>query len=214
MTLAEIQAWLEEHKADQDVLSYLAGLSKVTPEGAKAYLETDEGKKLIKPIVDKAVTQGIETWKANNLDRLVEELHDKKFPAEDERDKRLREIEAKLEASERNAKRKELIAYAIKTATEKGLPVGVIERFVGDDETATAANIDEFEQIYRDSVTAEVEKRFKAGGGKPPAGGDPKPKDEPNPWKRESFNLTRQGQIMREDPERAKRLMDEAKVSK
>lgn len=45
-------------------------------------------------------------------------------------------------------------------------------------------------------------------------GNPPKDKSGPtpkNPWSKEHFNLTEQGRILREDPERAKILMEEAK---
>lgn len=45
--------------------------------------------------------------------------------------------------------------------------------------------------------------------GNPPRDkGGPTPK---NPWAKETFNLTEQGRILREDPEKAKLLMEEAK---
>lgn len=47
------------------------------------------------------------------------------------------------------------------------------------------------------------------GGSK---GGGPKPEQEPlNPWSKEHFNLTLQGKMLREDPERAARLREAAK---
>jgi flagellar motility protein MotE (MotC chaperone) len=212
MTLAEIMAWLEEHKAEQEVKDYLAGLAKLTPEGVKSFIENDDGKKLIKPIVDKAVTQGIDTWKTNNLDKLVDELHNKKYPPEDDRDKELREVKERLQRIETEKTRESLKATAIKKAVEKGLPVDIIDKFIGDDETATLANIDILEQAFTASVNTAVEKRFKNGGGNPPTEDKPEVKDKGNPWKKETFNLTEQGRILREDPEKAKRLMSEAGI--
>jgi hypothetical protein len=212
MTLAELRAWLEEHKADPDVIAYLAGLSKVTVEGVTTFLATEEGKRLLQPITDRAVTQGIETFKTNNLDRLVKEEHDKRFPPEDDRDKRLRDIETELAQTKLEAQREKMLAKAIKAATEKGLPVSIIDRFVGDDDAATDTHIAALEASFKAAVEAEVDKRFKAGGRQRPDEKKPDDEGDKNPWKKDSLNFTEQGRITREDPEKAKRLKAEAGV--
>ena len=51
----------------------------------------------------------------------------------------------------------------------------------------------------------DLKGRMPEGTGKPP-------KEIPNPWKKESFNLTKQGQILKTDPELAAKLMAEAGV--
>jgi DNA repair exonuclease SbcCD ATPase subunit len=49
----------------------------------------------------------------------------------------------------------------------------------------------------------------KVGGGtNPPGAGDP----EANPWKKDSWNLTQQGKILREDPAKATRMKAEAGI--
>lgn len=51
----------------------------------------------------------------------------------------------------------------------------------------------------------DLKGRMPEGTGKPP-------KEIPNPWKKESFNLTKQGHILKTDPELAAKLMAEAGV--
>lgn len=51
--------------------------------------------------------------------------------------------------------------------------------------------------------------RFK--GSKPPEGGGGKPNGKINPWKKETWNLTEQGRIYRDDPELAAQLKAAAK---
>jgi hypothetical protein len=51
----------------------------------------------------------------------------------------------------------------------------------------------------------ELKGRVPEGTGKPP-------KEVPNPWKKESFNLTKQGHILKTDPELAVKLKAEAGV--
>ena len=48
-----------------------------------------------------------------------------------------------------------------------------------------------------------------SGGGNPPGGGGNFPPKD-NPWKSETFNLTKQGQVLKTDPALAQKLMQEA----
>ncbi len=214
LTFAELKAALEgDLKGDKETMSYLAGLFPVTAESAKAFLETDEGKRLLQPMLDSYHSKGLETWKTNNLDRLVSELHDKKFPPEDEKDKALRDMRKELDDIKRDKIRSDLMASAMKTATEKGLPVGVIGHFIGEDEETTNANLSAFEAAFNATVEAKVNTVFKERGIEPKKGGDPDPdKNKPNPWKKETENLTEQGRILRADPEKAAKLKAEAGV--
>ncbi len=219
MTFAEIKAWLDEHADDQEVKDYQAGFTKQTPltlSGVRNYLEsTDEGKELLTRLTDRAVTNAIETWKTKNLERLVKEYHDKQYPAEDERDRRIRELEDKVNKSERDRERERIRNAAIIKMGEKGLPVEFVDRFIGDDEATTNTYIDEFEAEFKAQIDAivesEVERRFKDAGKDPHKRDLPNAQEE-NPWKQDSWNLTKQGQITRDDPEKAKKLKAEAGI--
>jgi hypothetical protein len=205
MTLAEIQAWLKEHEAEAEVKNYLAGLTKVTPEGVTAYLSTDDGKKFIQPTLDAYFSKGLETWKTNNLDKLVNEKYEREHPAEDERDKQIRELTNRLDSADREKARANLRANAITKATSKGLPIEIIDYVIGEDEATTESNLTRFETAFTTAVNAKVEERFKSGGGNPKPPGTP-PAADTNPWAKEHWNLTRQGQILRDDPAKAAQL--------
>jgi hypothetical protein len=213
--LEKIIALLKEQEGAEGMVDYLKGLKLLTPEGVREYLETPEGLRLIQPKLDKYYTTGLETWKANNLDKLVEELHNKKYPPKDEREKEIEELRIRLDKADRERERERLRNAALAKMVEKKLPVELIDRFIGEDDATTSAYIEEFEKIYTETVKAqvdaEVEKRFKENGrGKP---GDDKPdRNEVNPWKKETFNLTLQGQIVKSDPEKAARLKAEAGI--
>lgn len=64
MTLEEIRAFLEEHKDDEEVKTFLAGLSPakaITAEDVLAFIATEEGKLVIQPTLDQAVTKAVKT---------------------------------------------------------------------------------------------------------------------------------------------------------
>lgn len=209
MTLEELRQFLEENKGNQEVQSYLKGLY-LTPEGVKTFLDTEEGRKILQPRLDSHFTKGLETWKEKTLPNLIEEEIKKKFPDETEEQKRLRKLEEEL-AKERQARIKsELVNKATTFATQKGLPVELVSYFVGQDEETTINNLTALENIWQQSIQKAVEDKFKDNG-RVPNPGSPGGTAQTNPWKKESFNLTEQGRILRENPELAKQMMAQAK---
>ena len=210
MTLEEIKKFLEENKDTEEVKSYLAGLSKPTPEGVKGYLDTEEGKKILQPRLDAYFTKGLETWKEKTLPTLLDEEIKKKFPGETEEQKRLRKLEEEL-AQERQARLKsELVNKATTLATQKELPVELVSYFVGQDEDTTVSNLTAVENIWQQHLQKAVEEKFKENGRiLPNTGGEGN--GQINPWKRETFNLTEQGRLLRDNPELAKQLQAQAK---
>lgn len=210
MTLEEIKAYLEANKDTEEVKNYLAGLSKPTPEGVAAFLESPDGKKLLQPKLDQHFTKGLETWKSNNLSGLLDEEIKKKFPGETEEQKRLRNLEDEL-AKERQARVKsELHNKATTLATQKGLPVDLAAYFVGQDEDTTVNNLTALENIWQQNIQKAVEEKFKESGRAPNSGGGGG-SGQTNPWKKDTFNLTEQGRIIRENPELARQLQAQAK---
>ena len=209
MTLEELKKFLEENKDNQEVQNYLRGLI-MTPEGVNAFLDTEAGRKLLQPKLDQHFTKGLETWKEKTLPTLLEEEIKKRFPAETEEQKRLRKLEEEL-AKERQARVKsELINKATTLATQKGLPVELVAYFVGQDEESTTNNLTALENIWQQHLQKAVEEKFKESGRTPnPGGGGGS--GQINPWKKETFNLTEQGRLLRENPELARQLMAQAK---
>jgi hypothetical protein len=171
MDLNEIKTWLNEHKTDSDVSAYLGELSAVDATKAQAFLDTDEGKKVIQPRLDQHFTKGLETWKSNNLSSLIEEevkkRNPQKSPAELEVEKLRKEIE-----DERKARNHEsLVNKALKVADEKHLPKDVLNFFIGQDEETTTANLGKLEETFSKAVQAGVDAKFKAGGRQVHSGG-------------------------------------------
>ncbi len=209
MTLEELRAFIEANKDNQEVQTYLKGLY-LTPEGVTAYLNTEDGKKILQPKLDAHFTKGLETWKEKTFPSLLDEEIKKKFPGETEDQKRMRKLEEDL-AHERQARVKsELQNKATTIATQKGLPVDLVAYFVGQDEESTTNNLTALENIWQQNIQKAVEEKFKESGRAPNAGGGGT-EAKINPWKKETFNLTEQGRILRDNPELAKQLQAQAK---
>ncbi|MCR1833140.1 DUF4355 domain-containing protein [Oceanobacillus caeni] len=148
MNLEEVKQYLEVNKEQEDVKAYIEGLSQVTPDGVKTFLETDEGKKLLQPRMDSYFTKGLETWKGNNLQRLIDEEVAKLNPQETSEQKRIRELEAKIEKAELARTREALKNKALSTLSEKKLPTFLVDQLVGNDEESTNEKLSQFEEVW------------------------------------------------------------------
>ncbi|MEG0078208.1 DUF4355 domain-containing protein [Enterococcus sp.] len=112
---------------------------------------------------------------------------------------------------------RELRAQVTVQLTEDNLPVELTDLLNFSD--ADSCN-DSYQKVkdafakasgsFDEAVQAEVNKRL-ANSADQPLGNGQSAVNNNNPWSKESFNLTEQGRILTEDPERAKLLMQQAK---
>ena len=119
---------------------------------------------------DKHHSTALETWKANNLEGLVEaevkKLNPDKSPAELE----LEKLRKQFEDSEKARTREILKNKALEVASEKGLPKGVLDFFIADNEENTLANLTTLETEVQAAIQAGVDAKFKANGRNPLGG--------------------------------------------
>lgn len=168
----EVKEYFEKNKDDETVKGYVKGF--VSLDGVKSFLETDEnGKKYLGSYADSRVTQGIETFKQNNLQKLVEDELLKRSPSTDPKDLKLQELQNKFEALEKEKARESLMNKGLKLATEKKLPVDLVSFFLGQDEEGTVNNLSSLEKSLQ-AYTQGLRESILAGGSHtPPAGGSP-----------------------------------------
>lgn len=121
--------------------------------------------------------------------------------AEYERKKR----EEELAAREVEITRRELRAQALEQLAEKGLPKQLADILVYTDADSTNTSLEAVEKAFTAAVESGINERLK-GNGAPGGGNGSKVTGQVNPWKKETFNLTEQGRILRENPELAKQL--------
>nr|MDH3092729.1 DUF4355 domain-containing protein [Bacillus velezensis] len=165
-TLEDVKKFLEENKENEDVKSYLNELSAVSADKVNGFLDTEEGKRLIQPRLDSHFTKGLDTWKANNLDALVDAKVKELYPEETEEQKRIRKLEKELKDQKTVAQREKLLNKAVSYASEKQLPadVDVVGFFVGEDEESTMKNLGAFEEKYNAALQKAIESKFQENG--------------------------------------------------
>lgn len=205
MDITEIQAYLDTNKDTPEVQSYIGGL--ITSDRVNAFLNGDEGKKLLQPKLDTYHSKGLESWKTNNLDNLVSAKVKELYPDADPKDVALAEMKAEIAKMKTDGLHKELTISTSKLMQEKKLPIELVDFLIGSDEATTAINLSKLEKVFSTHIEAVVAERLKGGYVPPTGSGAPTTK---NPWSKESFNLTEQGKLMIENPTLASQYMAQA----
>jgi len=171
MTLEEVKMYIEENKGSDEVKAYLQGL--VSVEGVQTFLsQNEDAKRWLDSEKDKHLNKGLDTWKANNLQKEIDKKISELYPEETEEKKQLRELNAKIVNMEQEKQREVLKNKALTIAADKKLPINkVIDLVLGSDEESTVSNISRFEEILSSSVQTAVEERLKSSGYTPPNSG-------------------------------------------
>ena len=128
MDIKEIRSYLAENRDKDEVKSFIAEFEKPpTVENVTKFLKTDEGEKLLQPIVDRRVTGALKTAEEpggsfeKKLTAALEEQRNKLNPKETETDKQLRLIQKELAESKAKAAQAELNSAMIAEAQKIGV---------------------------------------------------------------------------------------------
>ena len=131
-------------------------LATVTKDNVGEFIEKND---IFKSYRDSFYTKGLETWKANNLKKLVDEEIAKVNPQETPEQKKIRELEQRLNEEAAARKKETLKNQAIKKLTEKGLPVDLADYLIGQDEETTDQALTTYEKAlenFKKSVTEGI----------------------------------------------------------
>lgn len=174
MELKDVKEYLEQQKENQEVKAYLQDLSKIDVARMQTEIESNQDiKSWLDSEKDKHFNKGLDTWKNNNLQKLIDDAISKANPAETPEQKQIRELTERLNKKEAEEKRQILMNKALLKADEKKLPKEIVSYFLGDDEEQTDQNLTKLEEIFNQHITSAVEERLK-GGYKPPKNDDSK----------------------------------------
>ncbi|OCZ49569.1 DUF4355 domain-containing protein [Dehalobacter sp. TeCB1] len=176
MTFEEVKEFLKSEAGKaSEVTAYLQGLNPLTVARVQEYIDkTPEGKSWADSVKDKHLQKGLETWKVNNLEALLIDEIKKRFPEKDEKELEVEKLRAEIEKMKHEKQRESLTNKAIKIATEKSLPIELVDFFIGADEQTTVSNVKVFEDTFSQYVQKTVEQRLKGDGYVPPKDNDGK----------------------------------------
>ena len=158
----EIKAEVEESKAA------LINKENLTLEELKNIINENEGfKAWLSSEKDRHFSTSLNTWKENNLSKEVEKEISKRYPAETEEQKKLRDLELKLQAMEQESKMKELKANTMRVINDKQLDSEILDFVLSDNEETTIANIDKFEGLVERLANKRLEEKYKTANTTP-----------------------------------------------
>ncbi|WP_433958852.1 DUF4355 domain-containing protein [Cytobacillus horneckiae] len=165
VNLDVVKKFLTDNKDKDEVKVYLSGLNPITVDGVQKFLrESADGKSWLDSEKDKHSGKSLETWKANNLQKLIDDEVAKQNPSKSPEQIKIEELTKKIEDAEKARNRESLVNKALKVAKEKNLPDGIIDFFIAEDEDGTTANLSKLEEEYNKAVKAAVDEKFKENG--------------------------------------------------
>ena len=163
----EITDYFKNNETSEDVKNFKSSLINV--DNVKSFLENNEdGKKYINSYADQRVTKGIDTFKQNNLQKLIDDEIAKRNPSTDPKDQALAELKKEMEKMKADGARKDLTNKALKVAQEKKIPSDLVNYFVGQDEETTKNNLDVLSKALETYAQNTKEQILKSGSYVPP----------------------------------------------
>ena len=218
----EIQEYLEANKDNEEVVGLIN--SYKTPlniEGVMEFCNTEKaGKSFIDSVCDKyaekakqtAVENALKKYKEEEVPKIVEaELKKFNNKGKSEIEIKLEEEISKRELLEKQIKMKDLESQYKDTLNEQGLDTRLMKYLPIENEEEIKNGMNLFAEIINNAVEIKVKERLGESSDIPPRTDGNIINNSNNPWSKEHFNLTKQAQIIRENPELANQLKALAK---
>lgn len=141
-------------------------VGEITLEQFKTAIESNlEIKGYYDSVVDKTISKrldkSIESWKEKNLNNLIEEEINKRYPQKTEAEIKLEEINVALEKANKEKQQLELKMQYQELLIKSNIPVEMVIFLAGNDTEETIKNIETFKGLMVKYVDGEVDNRMK-----------------------------------------------------
>ncbi len=141
-------------------------VGEITLEQFKTAIESNlEIKGYYDSVVDKTISKrldkSIESWKEKNLNNLIEEEINKRYPQKTEAEIKLEEINVALEKANKEKQQLELKMQYQELLIKSNIPVEMVNFLAGNDTEETIKNIETFKGLMVKYVDGEVDNRMK-----------------------------------------------------
>lgn len=174
-------------------------------EDFKKFMETEEGKKILNPMFDKRVSTAIETWKSNNIDKVVNDELVKRGYVQTEEQKKMLELQNEIASIKKDKELAEKRAVALAELNSIGLNASLVDYLPHDSEESIRNGVATFKSILDDLVAQEVKKKTAGTGAKPKDIKQPQPSLTTKDVMKMSYK--ERNQLAKENPELYKQLM-------
>lgn len=136
-------------------------------EDFKQFMETDEGRKVLNPLFDRKVSQAIDTWKNNNVDKLVNDELIKRGYVQTEEQKKVLELENRLNSMQKEKEQAERRAVLLSELSANGLSASLVDFIPHDTDEGMRNGVATMKGIIDSLVATEVKKKVSGTGAKP-----------------------------------------------
>jgi len=136
-------------------------------EDFKKFMETEEGRKILNPMFDKRVSTAIETWKTNNIDKVVNDELVKRGYVQTEEQKKMMELQNEIASIKKEKELAEKRAIALAELNSSGLNASLVDYLPHDSEESIRTGVTTFKSILDDLVAQEVKRKTAGTGAKP-----------------------------------------------
>jgi len=182
MTLKDVVILLPEDKrteAEKTISDAIATANPtqgiITKEQAFEFIQkTGVFRSALDAEVARAVTAHDQKFQGEKLPGIIEEELRKRNPPKDPRDVEIQKLTERINAQERATLTEKQKTLALRVASEKGIPVDFVERFIGENDEATTTQIGRFADVivkWRDDSTTKILQE-KLGSNALPKGGN------------------------------------------
>lgn len=160
-----------DDNADIDEIILSNGFAKpiTDVEGLNKLLESD---KSLQGLFDKKVTTGIENFKKNGMQKIIEaEVLKRTGKNETPEQKEIRELKERLDKADKEKAKAEMISKYKDVLTEKKIPSNMIDFLLAEDDETTGANIELFENSMKQYIETGIKAKLGDSEYTPPTGG-------------------------------------------
>ena len=160
-----------DDNADIDEIILSNGFAKpiTDVEGLNKLLESD---KSLQGLFDKKVTTGIENFKKNGMQKIIEaEVLKRTGKNETPEQKEIRELTERLDKADKEKAKAEMISKYKDVLTEKKIPSNMIDFLLAQDDETTEANIELFENSMKQYIETGIKAKLGDSEYTPPTGG-------------------------------------------
>lgn len=173
MVLEEVKQFLEsEEGKTEEVGKLLSSYMPITKEKVQEYVEKEpDAKAWIDSVKDKHLQKGLETWKSNHLESMINDEIKKRFPEKSEQELEVERLKSEINKMKLEKEKETLTNKTMQIASERNLPIELAGFFIGENEESTLKNLTVLESAFQGYVQKALEERLKTNGYTPPKAG-------------------------------------------
>lgn len=162
MTIEEVKEFLLTNKEQPEVKSFLDSIGQEASQAAvNNFKASKEYKEELQREGDRRATGAVEKFQKETMPKHVEEEIKKRFPAETPEQKKVRELEMKLEEIQNKEARAEFKNKAMSLLNEKQLPLKAIDFLNANDDNELLSKIEALTEMISEGVNKGIDLKLK-----------------------------------------------------